>query len=178
MGGKKLIRAALVCLLFGLMSCGSFAVAKAGELKIGVMNVQKVLVMSEAGQKAKGKFDSKRKELEEKFKGEQAALIALQQEIEKKSSVWSKEKKDEKVLEYNKMGRDLQTKTEDARQDMKRLQDKELEPILKALETVVDNFGEKNGYTIILDSKNSVIYFDEAHDVSDAIIVDLNKAMK
>ena len=178
MGVNKLLRVVLVCLTAAAFSCASVAVAKAETLKIGVMNVQKVLVMSDAGQNAKTKFDEKRTELETKFAGEQAALVALQKEIEKKSSVWSKEKKEEQVLEYNKMGRDLQTKTEDARLEMKRLQDKELEPILKALETVVDDFGKNNGFSLILDSKNSVIYFNDVLDVSDAIIVDLNKAMK
>ncbi len=61
---------------------------------------------------------------------------------------------------------------------MKRLQEKELAPILKTLETVVEGFGKNNGYTVILESKNSVIYFDSAQDISDALIVELNKAMK
>lgn len=175
---KKLIRGGLICLLFCAFSCATVVAAGAGEVKVGIMNVQKVLVQSEAGQKAKVVFETKGKELEEKFSAEQAAIVELQKEIEKKGSVWSKEKKDEKVLEYNKMRRDLQTKSEDGRQEMKRLQDKELAPILKALETVVDDFGKNNGYTVILDSKNSVIYFDAANDISDALIVELNKAMK
>jgi Skp family chaperone for outer membrane proteins len=38
-------------------------------------------------------------------------------------------------------------------------------------------YGEKNGYTAILDSKNGVIYHDPAIDVSDIIIKELNKSM-
>ena len=60
---------------------------------------------------------------------------------------------------------------------MKQLQDKELEPILKALEKVVDTFGQENGYTAIMDSKGGVIYFDKKIDVSDAIVQKLNEAM-
>ncbi len=175
---NKLIRAGLVCLLLSVFSFAGVVTAEAGEFKVGIMNVQKVLVQSESGQKAKVVFDAKRKELEEKFSGDQAAIVELQQEIEKKGAVWTKEKKDEKVLEFNRLRRDLQTKSEDGRLEMKRLQDKELEPILKALEVVVEDFGKNNGYTVILDSKNSVIYFDSANDISDALIVELNKAMK
>ncbi|MEE4240537.1 MAG: OmpH family outer membrane protein [Desulfopila sp.] len=142
------------------------------------MNVQKVLVQSEAGLKAKEVFEAKKNELEAGFEKEQQQLQEMQQDIEKKSSVWTKEKRDEQILEFNRMRRDLQTKTEDARMEMKRLQDKELEPIIKELEKVVDAFGAKNGYSMILDSKNGVIFYNTALDVSDALIEELNKVLK
>lgn len=175
---NRSIKVGLICLLFFVSNCLTVVAAEAAAMKIGIMNVQKVLVQSAAGQKAKEKFDKKGKELEAEFSGEQAEIVEMQKEIEKKGSVWSKEKKEEMVLEFNRKRRDLQTKSEDARLEMKKLQDKELEPILKALETIVDDFGENNGYSVILDSKNGVIYFDDALDVSDALIEELNKVLK
>jgi outer membrane protein len=71
----------------------------------------------------------------------------------------------------------LQAKTEDARFEMKQMQDKELEPILKALEKVVDKYGKDNGYSAIMDSKNGVIYFDSKIDISDVLVKKLNEAM-
>jgi outer membrane protein len=141
------------------------------------MDVQKIIVECEAGKAAKGRFDVKMKELQASFKAEEDALKALQDEIKKKSSAWSEEKKNEKVREFQKSGRELQAKTEDARFEMKNLQDKELEPILKALETVVNSFGKDNGYTVIMDSKNGVVYFDKENDISDAIVKKLNGAL-
>jgi len=171
------VKATLICLIIALCTCFNAAAAD-GNIKIGIMNVQKVLVQSAPGQKAKSVFEQKKSELEAAFAEERKAIDELKNEIEKKSSVWSKEKKDEKVVEFNKMRRDLQTKTEDGRMEMKRLQDKELEPIIKTLEAVVDEYGAKNGFTAILDSKNGVVYFDKTHDISDELIKELNKAMK
>ena len=159
-----------VCFMFS-------AGAVAAEFKLGVMNVQKVLTSSVAGKEAKGKFDARMKELQEKFKAEEDELLAMQKDIEKKSSAWSEETKQEKVREFQKKRRELQAKTEDARFELKNLQDKELAPILKALEKVVDGYGAANGYTVILDAKNHVIYFDEAVDISDKLIVELDAAM-
>jgi len=163
--------------LITLFSCG-LAMAAEGDMKIGIMNVQKVLVQSEAGLEAKAVFQQKNQELQASLQADQEALQKLQEEIEKKSSVWSKEKKDEQVLEFNRMRRDLNTKTEDARMEMKRLQDKELEPIVKELEKVVDDYGAQENFTMILDSKSGVIYYDQAIDISDALIRKLNKAMQ
>lgn len=159
----------LVC--FSVNSCFS------ADVKLGIMNVQKIIVECEAGKAAKGRFDVKMKELQSTFKAEEEALKELQAEIKKKSSAWSEEKKAEKVREFQKNGRELQAKTEDARFEMKKLQDKELEPILKALEEVVNKYGKDNKYTAIMDAKNGVIYFDEAVDISDVIVKKLNGAL-
>lgn len=175
---SKVTRAVLCCLIFGFCFSFNAIAADKGTIKIGIMNVQNVLVKSEPGQKAKAVFEKKKGELEAIFAEDRKTIEELKKEIDKKSSVWSKEKKDEKVVEFNKMRRDLQTKTEDGRMEMKRLQDKELEPIIKKLETVVDEYGAKNGFTAILDSKSGVVYFDKAYDISDDLIKELNKAMK
>lgn len=163
--------------VFFLFACFAAQSCLAAELKIGVINVQKIIVSCEAGKAAKERFDVKMKELQGSFKKEEEDLKLMQDEIKKKSSAWSEEKKAEKVREYQKNGRELQAKTEDARFEMKQLQDKELEPILKALEKVVEKFGKEKGYTVVLDSKNGVVYFDEAIEVSEAIVKKLNEAM-
>lgn len=160
-----------------LFACFAAQNCLAADLKIGVINVQKIIITCEAGKAAKERFDVKMKELQGSFKKEEEDLKVMQDEIKKKSSAWSEEKKAEKVREYQKNGRELQAKTEDARFEMKQLQDKELEPILKALEKVVEKYGKEKGYTVIMDSKNGVIYFDDAIEVSEAIVKKLNEAM-
>ena len=168
-----LLAAAVVCT--GLFATTTQVFA---EQKVGVMNVQKVINLSDAGKVAKTHFEGRMKELQDKFKAEEEELKALQEEIKKKSSAWSEEKKQDKAREFQKMRRELQTKTEDARFELQQLQQKELEPILKALEGVVKDFGKKNGYTMILDIKSGVIYFDDAVEVSDEVTKKLNAAMK
>jgi len=149
----------------------------AAEIKVGVMNVQQVLVNSVSGKAAKEKFDEKMKNLQAKFKTEEQELVDMQSEIEKKSSAWSEETKQVKVREFQKKRRELQEKSEDARFELKTLQDSELAPILKALEGVVASFGDKNGYTVIFDSKAGVIYFSEAVDITDQLVKELDAAM-
>ena len=161
-------------LFFSLVSVNSTVAA---EMKVGVMNVQKVLVNSVSGKVAKEKFDQKMGDLQSKFKAEEQELVDMQGEIEKKSSAWSEETKQLKVREFQKKRRELQEKSEDARFELKTLQDKELAPILKALEGVVDTYGKNNGFTLILDSKAGVIYFSDAVDITDQLVKELDAAM-
>lgn len=171
-----------IVLIVTLVVIASFTLdkssARAEAQKIGVMNIQKVLIESSAGMKAKTVFEKRMNELQGKFKSEQEALVTLQQEIEKKSSAWSAEKKSEKVRELQKKQRDLQVKSEDAQIELKQLQDKELEPILKMLQTVVNSYGQKNGFTMILDSKIGVLYANDGVDISEEVKTELDKRMK
>ena len=146
------------------------------DLKIGVMNVQQIIVECDAGKAAKVRFDQKMKKLQSSFKSEEDVLKGMQDEIKKKSSAWSESKRAEKVREFQKSGRDLQAKTQDAQMEMKNLQDKELEPILKALEKIVDKYGVENGFSAIFDAK-SVIYFDKKVDITKILIKKLNGAL-
>jgi outer membrane protein len=170
---KKLLIVGMFFMLTGYFTGG----VQAAEMKIGVMNVQKIIAQCEAGKSGSARVNQKFKELQGRFKGEEDTLKALKQEIEKKSSAWSEETKSAKIRDFQKKQRELQAKTEDARFELKQLEEKEIGPIIKALEGVVVKYGEKNGYTAILDSKNGVIYHDPAVDVSDIIIKELNKSM-
>ena len=163
-----------VFLAVSLVTTGS---AFAGDTKIGVINMQKVLASSAAGKKAQKELEKKMNELKATFKKDEDALLALQKEIEKKSSAWSDEMKQEKAIEFQKKRRDLGTKQEDANIELKQLREKHLAPILKKLEQVVKDEAKKGGYTIILPN-NAVLYKSDAADITVAVTKALDKAMK
>jgi len=173
---KRFVITACACLVFGVSQMSAIPAA-AADLKVGVMNVQKVLTSCSAGKAAKAKFDERMKELQAKFKLEEEELTAMQKDIEKKSTAWSEETKQEKIREFQRRRREAQAKAEDARFEMKGLQEKELAPILKTLEEVVGKYGESNAYTMILDSKSGVVYFPASIDITDKLVVELDAAM-
>ena len=151
---------------------------RAAEVKIGVMNLQKIIAQSEYGQAVRKRLEARGKELEAKFKPEQESLIALQKDIEKKSSAWSEDVRAEKIRQFQKMQRDFQVKTDDARFELKQMSDKETEPILKALQDIVEKIGKEGGYTLILEGRGGVVYANPAVDLSDTIVKRLNATLK
>lgn len=168
----------LLCCVAAMMMSFLLTTAASAESKIGVMNVQKVLSNSDAGKKVKQTIEAKMKSLQTELKAEEAGLVALQKEIEKKSSVWSEEAKAEKVRDFQKMKRELKAKSDDANFEMRQLQNRELEPVLKKLDGIVKEFGEKNGYSVILDEvRSGVLFIDNSISVTDQLIEELNKAM-
>lgn len=168
----------LVCGVFflGTMVLGAGPVA-AEEMKIGVINMQKVVAVSDAGKKAEEAVNQKMKALRDGFKKDEEALIALQKEIEKKSSAWSDQVKREKSIEFQKKRRDLAVKQEDANLELKKLREEKLGPILKQLQEVVREVAKKDGYTLVLPN-NVVLWGKKEIDITDKITEALNKAMK
>ena len=97
-------------------------------------------------------------ELKAGFKKDEDALVALQKEIEKKSSAWSEDKRKEKAREFQKKRLSLCEKQEDANMEMKKMQEKNLTPIMKKLEAIVTEVAKAKGYTVVL-PRNGVLYF-------------------
>ncbi|WP_161629977.1 OmpH family outer membrane protein [Desulfogranum mediterraneum] len=170
--------ASLICgvLFFGAMASGGSGV-QAAEVKIGVINMQKVLAGSDAGKKAQATVSKKMKELQAGFKKDEQALLALQKEIEKKSSAWSDEMKQEKAIDFQKMRRDLGVKQEDANLELKKLREQEVGPIINKLQGVVQEVAQEQGYTLII-PHNVVLFATDKIDLTATVTTALNKAMK
>lgn len=171
---KTVFSSLVACFVFSAVVSSS---ALAAEAKIAVMNMQKVMADSAAGKDAQKVMESKMKELQQSFKKEEDQLLSLQQEIEKKSSAWSEEIKQKKAIEFQKMRRDLQNKQEDANLELKTLREKQLGPILKELEQVVQETAKAKGYTVVL-PKNSVLYAGDEVNITAEITKALNEKMK
>ena len=177
MKGVVRLSSILVVGIFLAVSLVTVGSSFAADTKIGVINMQKVLASSEAGKQAQKELEKKMNELKDTFKADEDALLALQKEIEKKSSAWSEDMKQEKAIEFQQKRRDLGTKQDDANLTLKQLREKHLAPILKKLETVVKDEAQKGKFTIVMPN-TAVLYMDDAVDISDVITKALNKAMK
>lgn len=166
----------LLLTMVGCLLCLAASTSFAKDIKIGVLQTQTAIFSCDAGAAAKARLDEKMKELQAAFKTEEEDLKKLQDEIKKKSSAWSEEKKNEKVREFQKSGREYQAKTEGARLELKKLEKTELEPILKALEKVVKEFGEDKGFSVILEygSGRGVLWAKESIDITDSVVKELN----
>ncbi len=165
---KQGVVAVIVASVFLCCAWLSSAVAQAPNSSIAVLNLRKVFASSEAGKNAQQEMEQKVKELQDKFKKDEDALVALQDEIEKKSSVWSDEKKQEKGIEFQKMRRDLRVKQEDAQMELKKLEEQRLGPIRKDLEAVIEKLAKEKGYTIILPSE-VVMYSSDSIDITEEV---------
>ena len=101
----------------------------------------------------------------------------MREEIEKKSSAWSDATKQKKFGDFQKKSAELSTKERAANQDMKKLQETYVTPVLKKLEEVIDQAAQDDNYDLILPT-NTVVFAGKSLDITDDITQKLDKAMK
>ena len=172
---KKLVILSLALLLLGATGyVNSQAVAAEKSKQIVTVNIQDVLLGSVAGQGVKKVLEEKVGAYQNKFQQEQEEVDALRAEIEKKSSVWSQEVREEKERDYQKRVREMQLKSEDAQFELQQLEKQVMSPVLNELQKVIKEVGEKNGYALILDSRAGLLYVDSSLDISDIVQKELD----
>lgn len=165
---------AALCVTLCILLTASIAAA---EMKLAVLNIQDVLTKSSAGLAAKDKIEKRMKDLKASLDSDKQQLISFQEEMKKKASVWSEDKKQEQLLEFQKKRRELEAKQDNANMEMKNLQDRHLAPIMKELESIVREVAKSNGYSLVLPS-NAVLYFDNSVDITADVTKSLNAKLK
>lgn len=176
---KKFMVLAVIVLLLGTTGyANTQAVAAEKSKQIVSVNIQDILLASEAGQEVKKVLEEKVGEFQTKFQQEQEEIDTLRAEIEKKGSVWSPEVREEKERDYQKRVREMQIKSEDAQFELQQLEKQVMSPVLNELQKVIKEVGEKNGYAMILDSRAGLLYVDESLDISEMVRKELDARQK
>ena len=161
-----------IMLLSIILVGSSIATASATELKIGVVDLQKAMELSEAGQKAKTMFQKKVDRVQQDLKAKQDELALLKEELDRQSVLLSDEARMEKQSSYQLGLKDFKRLYEDAQEELRREDAKLSEKILKNLQEVIEDYGEKQNYDLIMEKTQSgLLHRNSSLDITSAIIL-------
>lgn len=162
----------------GLMGFSFSAVAATDskDIKIAVVDLQKALQSVESGKKAKSTLEKEFNEKKKQLQAEEEAIKKMTEEFKKQSLVLSDEAKarkqneiQERLVKY----RELFGKSQFDIQNRER---QLTEPIISRLKGIVEDFGQKQGYTIILEkNENNVLFSLKKDDLTEEVIKLFNK---
>ena len=150
------------------------SVVYAENLKVGVIDTQKILALSSYGKAAKAEIQKKGEALTSDLKTRETEIAELKAKIEREGLVMSPEMREEKEREFRIKVGDYQAQEKKAKQEMAQLQMKLSGRIQEDVLEIVDGIGKKGGYTLILD-KGTLMYAADAIDISDQVIEIYNK---
>lgn len=150
--------------------------AFAADVKVGVLDLMKVIDLSEAGKKAKTEMNAKIKAAEAEVKKEQDKLLAMKAEIEKQAPMLSPTALAEKQRNYEDKLLDFKRKLQDYEYELQSKDFELAQVILTQTKDIIDKIGKEEGYTIILERTNSaVLYFPASVDITEKVIKEMNK---
>ena len=143
----------------------------AADFKIGVVDLQRALNESSSGRKAKDQFKGEFEKMQNGLKSEKDALDRLKDDLDKKSAVLSDDQRKIKMEDFERRRRDLRRKLEDSDAELRKKDQELTGSILKDLAVVIQEIGEREGYTVILEnSSNSVLYASKSIDITESVL--------
>ncbi len=159
----------IFCALFFVLTLLPASLLAADTVKIGIIDVQKVLNESETGKKAKYDLEAliKTKQVSIDEKGK--AIEKSKSDIEKQSSVLSAEARKNKEDELEKLLREYQRIVQDSQAEIKKKEAEFTDSILREIRELIEKTGEEEGYTIIIE-KGMILFSNKGMDISDTIL--------
>jgi len=143
----------------------------AEKLKVGVIDVQEIQDKSKTCAKIRDELKVKFDNLQNKLNKEQEELVKLEEDLKKQSMMLSLDAKEDRQKELAKKRRYFKYLYDDYTQQMK---DEEIEArkkVSRAIEKIVSNIAEKEGYTLIFERREvGLLYCDNSIDITRQVI--------
>lgn len=165
--------------LLPIVAACLFATAASAQTtpKIGYVNLQVALNESNKGKRAKDEFKKEVEKMQKGLEQQRDSLEAIKNELEKKASVMKESEFASKEEEYRRKLRDFERNYKDSQADLQRKDNELTAGILSELQEVVIKFGEREGYTLILETTSSAVLYGAADsDLTERIISEYNSA--
>ena len=164
----------LVIILLALSA--SFATAQE-RVKIGFVDIQRVIAESQAGKRAKDRFQAQIKKAEADVQKERQDLERLKADLDKKGPLLKEDERRNMEADFQKRSVNLQRSMGDYQQDLRQKEGEMMSDILKELESVVSDLGKTEKFSIILE-RSQILYSDQGADITNKVIETYNSRAK
>jgi outer membrane protein len=142
--------------------------------KIGVVDLQRVLMVSKPGKAAQADLKKQGEEVETDFKKKESEIMDLKQRLEREAMVMSREMREEKEREYRIKIDDFRVLQKRKIAELKELENRLVQKIREDLMELIEREGKKEGYLLIID-KGVAYYYPTSIDMTDKVIQAYNE---
>ena len=153
------------------------SVASAQTLKVGFVDIQRVIADSAAGKRAKERFQAQIKKAESDIQKERLDLDRLKADIEKKGPLLKDEERRNMESDLQKRSVSLQRTMGDYQTDLQQKEREMMGDILKDLEQIISEVGKTEKFTLIFE-KSQILYSDPGTDITNRVIETYNSRAK
>lgn len=170
---KTSVRINLVAAVILILISAPLAFAE--SQKIAVVDLQKVLQTSKAGQAAQKQFQAETKEAQSEVSKKREQFEKQQDELRSQATSLSDKARGEKQEKLIEVKKDLDRSMQDLQESLERKNQQIVSDLLRNVKAVVAEIGKKGGYSIVLE-KNSqgLIYVDGVNDITEDVIKDFD----
>jgi outer membrane protein len=147
-----------------------FSAFAADTFKIVVVDIQRVVSLSNYGKEAQAEINKKGEQLMADLQKKEKEITDLKEELERKGLAMSPEKRDEKERDFRiKLG-DIKVVKGKYEKELGELNMKLVGQIQKAVLELVQDMGKKENYSLVLEKREAgVMYSPDSMDITDKV---------
>jgi outer membrane protein len=167
-------------ILLGVLILLAFAAAaRAAEIKIGFVDMQRALNECDEGKEAKGVMKGEYQKFQDEIAQRRKDLQALKETLQSQGVMLSEKGRKEKERKYQNRLKEFKRWGEDRQGELKRKEMEITNATLKGLAAMVKKLGEEEQFSLILERNEAIIlYGSKAIDLTDRVIQIFNSTNK
>ncbi len=147
------------------------------KVKIGFIDVQRAISESQAGKRAKEKFQAQVKKAEADLLKEKQEIERLKTDLDKKGPLLKDEERRNLEADLQRRYVSYQRGMQDQQQELRQKEGEMTGDILKELEKIVNEVGKAEKFTLILE-RSQILYSDQGIDITNRVIEAFNARNK
>jgi len=165
-----------IVLIATLLFFVDFAVSYGADVaKIGVVDLQKILELSDAGKKAQAEINKQGKKMETDLKKKGTEIDQIKKQLEREAMVMSRDMREDKNRELRIKSNDIKILQKKYMTDFKVFESKLVGRIQKEVFKIVEETGKKEGYLLVVErQEGGVLYYPNSIDITDKLIQQYN----
>lgn len=145
--------------------------AAPATLRIGYVDLQRVLVRSQAGVAAREQLEREKAQMQRDMDARRQEIETLRDELEKKGSLLSADARREKEETIERKRRDAARLADDYQRDLVRKEQQVLARLQQELAVVIERLGKRKGYYMIVERRGAVVlYAAPEADLTDEVV--------
>ena len=139
-------------------------------LRVAVIDVNKILNDSAAGQAAKKKMEARYEELKKTIDAKQEEARKIKEEIDKQKVMLGKEKLKEREDALQAKLNELRQLTQEGEREMQARQGELTRDVLKSVEAKVDVVVKADKLDLVLEKSVGVVHYEESMDITQRVL--------
>ena len=164
-------------LVFVLLALMPGIASAQDRVKIGFLDVQRVISESQAGKRARDRFQAEVKKAEADALRDKTEIERLKSDFDKKGPLMKEEERRGLEADLEKRFINYQRSVTDTQQVLQKKDREMTNDILKDLERIVGEVGKADKFTLILE-RSQILYSDQGIDITNRVIEAFNSKGK
>jgi outer membrane protein len=147
------------------------ATAAVPTMKIGFVDVQRVLARSAAGVAAREQLEKEKGSMQREMDTKRQELEKLRDELEKKGPLMTADSRREKQDVFDRKRRDAARLADDFQKELEKREQGLLQKVLQDVSGVIERYGKERGYYLIVERRGAVVLYGAAEaDITEDVI--------